>query len=224
MQILDVTKDYVIIVKPIGMPSQADPSGDPDAMTVLSATLRNMGEDSALWLVHRLDRTVGGLMIFARTPRAAARLSEKLGSDDFVKEYLAVCEGKPENGEKIDYIYKDARISKAFVVDRKRAGVKEARLISTALCSIEERTLVRVRLFTGRYHQIRVQLSHRKCPLVGDGKYGSRDKGARTPALFAYHLAFLYNGKTREYYASPDLGAYPWSMFGDVISEEVKHD
>ena len=224
MQIVKLTRDYVIINKPIGMPSQADPSNDPDALSTASLLLRKMGENSSLWLVHRLDRTVGGLLIFARGARAAAILSESLGTEDFVKEYLAVCEGNPVAGEYRDLIYKDSRISKAFIVDKKRTGVKEARLTLSPIESRDERTLVRVRLHTGRYHQIRVQLAHRKCPLVGDGKYGSRDKGARSPALFAYHLAFKYKGESYEYFASPDVTEYPWSMFAETIKREVEND
>ena len=224
MKIVKLTRDFVVAIKPIGMPSQADTTGDIDAMSKASEMLAATGENPSLWLVHRLDRTVGGLIVFARTARAAAELSASLGRETFVKEYLAVCEGAPEGGEYIDLIFKDSRISKAFIVDRKRAGVKQARLFATPLSSKDGRSLVKVRLATGRYHQIRVQFAHRRCPLVGDGKYGSRDKGSHTPALFAYHLGFEFGGSVNEFYASPDVSSYPWSMFDDEISCEVNHD
>ena len=224
MKIVKIARDFVVAVKPIGIPSQADTSGDTDAMSMLSEILASLGENPELWLVHRLDRTVGGLIVFARTARAAAELSKSLGTESFIKDYLAVAEGDPQGGEYIDLIYKDARISKAFIVEKKRIGVKEARLHATPLSKKDGRSLVKVRLSTGRYHQIRVQFAHRRCPLVGDGKYGSRDKGSRTPALFAYHLGFELGGRVNDYFASPDIGSYPWSMFEDEILREVKHD
>lgn len=224
LEIIYKDKLVVAVKKPIGMPSQPDPTGAPDAMSATSAVLAEMGEAKELWLVHRLDRVVGGVLVFARTKKAAAVLSELFASHDLEKCYLAVTEGVATEGELCDLIYKDTAKSKAFIVDRKRAGVKEARLVSrsldVAVTDGGERNLVEVKLLTGRFHQIRAQLSSRATPLVGDGKYGSRDKGARTPALYAYRLAFSLNGRGYELKSLPNTDEYPWSLFD--LTEIVK--
>ena len=217
LKILYIDKHLVAVEKPIGMPSQSDPSGDEDAMTLTSRVITERGEPSDLWLVHRLDRVVGGILVFARTKKAAAALSELFASHDLENCYLAVTEGIAAEGELCDLIYKDAARSKAFIVDRKRAGVKDARLISHSLSLADTaggaRNLVEVKLLTGRFHQIRAQLASRGTPLVGDGKYGSRDKGARTPSLYAYRLKFTYGGRDYDIGSLPAADSYPWSLF-----------
>ena len=201
------------------MPVQPDPTADKDALTLAGEMLSEMGEASALWLVHRLDRVVGGTVVFARNKRTAAALSELFSTQSTEKEYLAIVEGVAEGGVLEDLLYKDAAKSKAFVVDRKRAGVKEAFLEYRPIECVEVqgsyRTLVRVKLHTGRFHQIRAQFSTRKMPLVGDGKYGSRDSGARTPALYSARLAFSVDGRKYEISAMPDRSKYPWSLFSE---------
>ena len=218
VEIVKKDREYVIINKPIGVPSQPDPTGDPDALGMTSELLRSMDERAELWLVHRLDRTVGGLMVFARTKSAAAELCALAASDGIEKLYLAVAEGSVAGGEYRDYIYKDARLSKAFVVDSARRGVKEALLDCEPLVTHSERTLCKISLHTGRYHQIRVQMSSRGTPLVGDGKYGSRDKGARVPSLMAYSLAFSLGGKRISASVLPDASVYPWCLFEKELS------
>ena len=221
LEIIEINKDFVVVKKPVGMPSQSDPSGATDAMSETSRLLSELCEDSTLFLIHRLDRVVGGLIVFARNKRTAAILSELFASHEAEKCYLAVTEGDAPGGELSDLLYKDAAKGKAFVVDRKRQGVKEARLTYEKRAVNETpsgtRTLVEVRLMTGRFHQIRAQLSSRGLPLVGDGKYGSRDKGAHTPALFAYRLAFSVNNKKYEFSRLPDLTEYPWSLFLEIL-------
>ena len=211
------SKSIIVVCKPAGIPSQPDPSGDKDAMTLCAEALSALGESTELYPINRLDRVVGGLIVFARNKRSAAELSSIVSGADMLKEYIAVVSGKPEGGRYTDYLYKDARLSKAFRVDRKRQGVKEAILDCTPIETVSldsgDITLVRVRLYTGRYHQIRCQLSSRGYPIVGDGKYGSRDKGARCPALFADRLCFETSGERVDATASPDLGEYPWSLF-----------
>ena len=217
LRIVDIKPDFVVVEKPCGMPSQSDPSGDTDAMSETSRLLSEMGVASELWLVHRLDRVVAGLIVFARNKRAAAGLSEQFSGHDAGKIYLAVTEGEAEEGELCDLLYKDANKGKSFVVDRMRAGVKEARLVSERLSLVESceatRTLLRVTLKTGRFHQIRAQLSSRATPLVGDKKYGSRDTVARFPALFSHRIAFRLFGREYSYIALPDTESYPWSLF-----------
>ena len=132
-------------------------------------------------------------MVFARNSKAAGELSRQIQSGIFIKEYVAMVHGIPEeNGEYEDFLFKDSRKNKVFVVKRERAGVKKARLAFKRLRAGEQ-SLVRIRLYTGRSHQIRVQFSSRGFPLVGDHKYGSRDKET-APMLFSCSLKFYMDG------------------------------
>ena len=220
MEILYKNKSLIAINKPAGVPVQPDPTTDKDAMTMCAEILAEEGENNALWLVHRLDRVVGGTVVFARNKQTAAALSELFSSQSTEKEYLAVVEGVAEGGMLEDLLFKDTAKGKAFVVDRKRAGVKEAKLEYTPLQGVESErgvyTLIRVKLHTGRFHQIRAQLSSRGMPIVGDGKYGSHDNRAKMPALFSCRLAFTTGGKTYDIKKSPDNESYPWSLFDEA--------
>ena len=226
IEILYKSKNAVVVYKPPFVPSQPDPSGDDDMMILTAKTLKDMGESDALWLVHRLDRVVGGLLDFARNKKSAAKLSELVACGGLSKEYLAVCEGEAPKGELSDFLYKDALKGKSFVTDRKRAGVKEAKLISTPLQKRDGdngvRSLVKIELITGRFHQIRAQLSSRSASIVGDGKYGSRDKLSASPALFAYRLSFKLFGDTVNVVRFPDLNNYPWSLFDKTAFDQLK--
>ena len=223
MEILYIDKNIVAACKPYGMPSQSDPTGDADAMSETSRVLRERGERDALWLVHRLDRVVGGVIVFARSRESAAALSAVIADRRAVKQYLAMVEGDVSGGTLTDLIFKDSRKNKAFVVDRMRVGVKEASLDYTVLdrCDTERgaKSLVRVTLKTGRFHQIRVQFSSRGNPIIGDGKYGSHDNGAVYPALFSARLCFELWGKKYDIRALPDMSAYPWSLMHGRIEE-----
>ena len=155
--------------------------------------------------IHRLDRNVGGVMVFARNRKAAAALSRAVQEGEMVKEYLALVHGvPPEEGDWTDLLWKDSGKNKVFVVKRLRGGVKEARLEFRRLTAGEV-SLVRVRLHTGRSHQIRVQFASRGFPLVGDHKYGSRDEKA-APMLFSFRLTFPFHGVVRSFQALP-----PWT-------------
>lgn len=217
VEILFKSREFIIILKPCGVPTQSDTSGDDDAMSITSRMLSEGGEPSDLWLVHRLDRVVGGTLVFARSRESASALSALVGGAGMEKEYIAVVEGKAEGGVLRDFLYKDAKKGKAFVVSE-RKGANEALLEYTPLAVIETekgvRTLVKIKLHTGRFHQIRAQFSSRGMPIVGDGKYGSHDNKAKFPALFARRLAFEIKGKRNEAFALPDLAEYPWSLFG----------
>ena len=214
MQILYKSKNFVIINKPAGIPSQADLSGDEDALALTERALKEQGEaNTKLFLVHRLDRVVGGVLAFARNADAAHALSEIISSDGFVKEYFAVTEGEANGGVLTDYLYKDARLSRAFIVDKKRVGAKYAELSYEPLERNPKHTLVKVRLSTGRFHQIRAQLASRALPLVGDKKYGSRDARAHAPALFSANIFFECLGERVFASAMPDITAYPWCEF-----------
>ena len=219
IEILYKSRDAVVIYKPAGVPSQSDPSGDPDALNLTREKLRSLGENDALWLIHRLDRVVSGLLIFARTKHYAAVLSEYVKERLLTKEYYAVVDGEAEGATLEGLIYKDARTGKAFIVDRERAGVKKARLSYRALESVKTprgmKTLIYVTLDTGRFHQIRAQLSNERLPITGDGKYGSRDNAARNIALMAAHLGVSLPKEEIDVIRLPDLSVYPWSLFSE---------
>ena len=169
--------------------------------------------------VHRLDRGVGGVMVYAKTPLAAAKLSAAVQARELKKEYLAVVRGglESEAGEMRDLLFHDRRQNKTFVVERQRAGVKEALLEYDTVERIktahgEECSLVHVLLHTGRTHQIRVQFASRGHSLLGDGKYGARGEG-RQIALFATRLAFSHP-VTRKKMAFE----VPWEALSDILN------
>ena len=192
MEILFSDRDIVLCVKPAGLDSE---------MQAPAALKEILGGE--IYPVHRLDKNTGGLMVFARSKAAAAQLSKAIQEGSFVKEYVALVHGTPpETGDWEDLLWKDSGKNKVYVVKRMRGGVKKARLEFTRLTAGEE-SLVRVRLHTGRTHQIRVQFASRGYPLVGDRKYGARDS-APAPMLFSCKLTFPYRGKTLEFEKLPD--------------------
>jgi len=198
MDILYSDKNIAVIIKPVGLDSETETP---------AAIKQTLGGE--IFPIHRLDKNVGGVMIYARTKAAAASLSKAVQEGLMIKEYVALVHGMPpENGDWKDLLFKDSRKNKVFVVNRERKGVKKARLefkrLSTvASLSTDETSLVHVRLHTGRSHQIRVQFASRGFPLVGDHKYGSRDE-AIAPKLFSCRITFPYRGTTAVYEALPD--------------------
>ena len=192
MEILYSDKEIAVCVKPVGL----------DSETEVPAQLQN-ALGGAAFTLHRLDKNVGGVMVYARTKAAAAALSRAIQEGSMVKEYVALVHGAPpENGEWEDLLWKDSKQNKVFVVKRMRGGVKKARLEYVRLTEGAE-SLVRIRLHTGRSHQIRVQFASRGYPLVGDHKYGARDSSP-APMLFSCRLTFPYRRKTLQFEAKPD--------------------
>lgn len=187
MEILYQDNEITVCVKPVGVDSEHE----------LPQLLG--GEHYTL---HRLDKNVGGVMVFARTKAAAARISREIQAGNVVKEYVALVHGTPsESGDWEDWLFKDSRKNKVFAVKKQRPGVKYARLEFARLTD-GERSQVRIRLHTGRSHQIRVQFASRGFPLVGDHKYGSRAPET-APMLFSCRLTFPHKGETVSFSALP---------------------
>lgn len=192
MEILYSDRDLAVCVKPVGLDSEQE---------VPAALKEQLGGE--IFPIHRLDKNVGGVMIYARTKQAAAALSKAVQEGSMVKEYVAMVHGTPpESDDWTDLLWKDSKKNKVFVVKRERGGVKKARLEFRRLTAGEE-SLVRIRLYTGRSHQIRVQFSSRGFPLVGDHKYGSRDEKT-APMLFSCRITFPWKGQTKVFEAMPD--------------------
>lgn len=191
MEILYSDANIAVCIKPVGLDSEQEV---PDAL------IQQLG--GQIFPIHRLDKNVGGVMVYARTKPAAASLSKAVQDGTMVKEYVAMVHGiPPEQGDWEDLLWKDSRKNKVFVVKRVRGGVKKARLEFTRL-SQGETSLVRIRLHTGRSHQIRVQFASRGYPLVGDHKYGARDSSP-APMLFSCCVSFPYQGKLRRFEQLP---------------------
>lgn len=189
----------IVVEKPCNIPSQADKTGDEDMLTLIKSYIKekyNKPGEVFLGLVHRLDRPVGGIMVFARTSKAASRLSESIRLKDFSKKYLAVVEGKFENkaGTLEDYLFKDEALNKSRVVSKDKKGAKLAKLTYEVIEEYENISLVKINLETGRHHQIRVQFANSGHPLVGDQKYGKSNPGVQI-ALWAYELEFKHPTK-----------------------------
>ena len=194
MEILYSDKNIAVCVKPVGLDSEQE------APQELRKTLG--GE---IFPLHRLDKNVGGVMVFARTKAAAAQFSRMIQEGKLVKEYVAMVHGTPpETGDWQDLLWKDSQKNKVFVVKRERKGVKSARLEYVRLTDTDP-SLVRIRLHTGRSHQIRVQFASRGFPLMGDHKYGARDE-ATAPMLFSCRITFPYQGKETSFEQLP-----PWA-------------
>ena len=192
MEILFEDKNLIVCVKPVGLDSEHE----------LVSKLKE-SYSGEIFVVHRLDKNVGGVMVFARNKQTAALLSKYIQEGNMVKEYVAIVHGKPEaKGDWTDLLWKDSSKNKVFVVKRERKGVKKARLEYTAIPQ-EDTSLVQIRLHTGRSHQIRVQFSSRGFPLVGDHKYGSKDKEIN-PMLFSCRITFPYQKEIRSFEFYPE--------------------
>ncbi len=195
VQLLYSDSDLIVCVKPVGLDSEHE---------LPEAIVAQCGGE--VFTVHRLDKNVGGVMVYARTKKAAATLSRAITEGSMVKEYAAMVHGiPPEDGVWEDLLFKDAKKNKVYIVDRERSGVKRAKLAFERRTS-GERSLVFVRLYTGRSHQIRVQFASRGYPLVGDRKYGGRDEMA-SPMLFSRRITFPWKGKELCFEAMPDWAA-----------------
>ena len=222
MNILFEDKYMLAAVKPQGMPSQADKTGDPDLLSLLEEHAKQ-----PLGLLHRLDRPVGGVILFAKDKNAEAILSKDLQENRLNKRYLTVLCGKlpAEQGTLEDYLLKNARTNLSEVVSKDRKGAKKAILHYTKIAETETDmgwlTLAEIKLETGRHHQIRVQTSHAGFPIWGDKKYHKNfpKRGKAEIALWSYKLEGIHP-KTKESFsltAKPDKE--PFSLFAEVLRE-----
>ena len=184
MEVIFEDNHIIVVKKQPNIPSQSDKTEDMDMLTIVKEYIKEKYKKPGnvyLGLVHRLDRPVGGVMIFAKTSKAASRLSEQVREKTFKKKYLAVVDGKFEekNGTLEDYLYKDERNNISKVVNKDKKNAKFAKLDYEVLAynEVKNLSLVKVNLHTGRHHQIRVQLAHAGHSIFGDQKYGTRGKG-----------------------------------------------
>ncbi|MGM9882509.1 MAG: RluA family pseudouridine synthase [Bacilli bacterium] len=181
----------LVVEKPAGIPVQADSSKDIDMLTILKEYRKrkeNKPGDAFIGLVHRLDRPVSGIMVFAKTSKAASRLSDQIRNNTFHKTYYAIIRGIiPKEGKFEDYLVKNEKENKSYVTTKEKGkySALEYELISTK----DNMSLVKINLITGRAHQIRVQFSSRGYPIIGDSKYGNNPDNINI-ALFASSITF----------------------------------
>ena len=218
VKVLYEDNHIIVAIKPCGVLSQSDGSGNPDMLTILKAYIKEKYSKPGevyLGLVHRLDRPVSGVMVFARTSKAASRLSEQIRTRKVEKIYRCVVKGVLEGSGRLEnYIFKDESRNMVTVSDTERPGYKTSYLDYKALASKDGLTLVEVKLGTGRSHQIRAQMAHAGYPLFADQKYGEADKGCKDIALEAYKLTFEHPVK-RELitFEAPIPQEFPWNLF-----------
>ena len=188
----------IVVEKPNNIPSQEDKTGDEDMLTIIKKYIKekyNKPGEVYLGLVHRLDRPTGGVMVFAKTSKAASRLSDQIRNKQIKKKYMAVCDGKLEKDKDTwcDFLQKNERTNMSKVVSKETKNSKEA-ILDYELIVYNEKTnlsTVKINLHTGRHHQIRVQFASRNHSLFGDQKYGTRGRGKQL-RLWAYYLSFIH--------------------------------
>ena len=218
VKVLFEDNHIIVAIKPAGVLSQGDGSNAPDMLTILKAYVKEKYQKPGevyLGLVHRLDRPVSGVMVFARTSKAASRLSEQIRNRRVEKIYRCVVTGVLKGEGRLEnFISKDESKNIVTVSDSEKPGFKASYLDYRALASKDGMTLTEVKLGTGRTHQIRAQMAHAGHPLLGDRKYGNPDDRTKDIALEAYKLSFEHPVK-REFitFEAPIPESYPWSLF-----------
>lgn len=205
MKIIYIDKYIAVCEKADGELSEGE--GERCIPTLLSNRMRDSGESNLrIYPVHRLDRETAGVIVYARDSGTAAKLSESIRNGLFKKEYLAIVHGIPKesSGSFSDLLFYNRTSGKAFVTNRHRTGVKEARLDYSLEKEQNGLSLIRIRLHTGRTHQIRVQFASRGLPIVGDRRYGAPKGGTHGIALVSYRLSFPHpiSGNTIDFFAN----------------------
>ena len=223
LKVLYEDNHIIVVEKPVNIPSQGDKTGDTDLLTMVKEYLKEKYQKPGnvyVGLIHRLDRPVGGVMVFAKTSKAAARLSEQVREKQFQKTYLVICNGKMETnkGELQDYLWKNEQKNTSKVVKKETKNSKLAILEYEVLKYEPEINLsvLKILLHTGRHHQIRVQLSSRNHSIYGDQKYGGRGHGKQI-ALWAYQLV-LQHPITKEWmtFSSIPEKIGSWKILEDI--------
>lgn len=218
IKILYEDNHVIVCIKPAGVLSQSDGSGAPDMLAILKRYIKEKyGKPGEVYLglVHRLDRPVSGVMVFARTSKAASRLSEQIRTRKVEKLYRCVVNGVLEGSGRLEnYISKDEARNIVTVSDSEKPGYKASYLDYRAIATKDGLTLTEIRLGTGRSHQIRAQMAHNGYPLVGDQKYGLKDNRCKDIALESFKLSFEHPVK-REFIAfeAPIPEGFPWNLF-----------
>ncbi|MBQ7785424.1 MAG: RluA family pseudouridine synthase [Clostridia bacterium] len=208
----------LVVVKPPNMPTQADASGDADLHSTMKQYIAEKYQKPGavyLGLVHRLDRPVGGLVVLARTSKAADRLSEQVRKKTLARQYAAAVRGgTPHRQELNDWLLKDEKTNTVRAVKEGTAGAKDAKLEYELAGRADDLSLLRVKLYTGRSHQIRVQLSHSGNPIWGDARYGQGKPGEQI-ALWGAHLGLIHPTKKEAMHfdALPPADKQPWCRF-----------
>ena len=217
MNIIYEDKYLIAVVKPVGIVSEGADGIEDKVKEYLETKCETL-----TGLVNRLDYGVSGLILLAKTKESAKRLNKLVAQNQIKKEYLAVVHSAPKENEGTfkDVLFKDSKSNKSYVVKTLRKGAKEAELDYVLLETIDAQkgkiSLIKVQLKTGRTHQIRVQFSSRKMPLVGDGKYGGRDNC--DIALYSYRMTFNhpFTNKTISIESMPYKDKYPWNEFLNI--------
>ena len=230
LKILFEDNHIIVVEKTPNIPSQSDKTGDIDMLTLVKQYIKekyNKPGNVYLGLIHRLDRPVGGIMIFAKTSKAASRLSDEVREKVFKKKYLAVVDGKIEKtkGSLENYLYKDERNNMSKVVNKDKKNAKLAKLDYEVLFydEVKNLSLLKINLHTGRHHQIRVQLSNFGHSIFGDQKYGTRGTGKQI-ALWAYELTIMHP-ITKEEMTFIDLPEKvgTWSILKKINNWNMEH-
>jgi 23S rRNA pseudouridine1911/1915/1917 synthase len=213
----------IVVEKPVNILSQSDETGDADLLTILKQDIKrryNKPGNVYLGLVHRLDRPVGGVMVFARTSKAASRLSDQIRKRELKKTYTAIVHGVPKMraAQLEHYLEKDSKTNTVRVVESTRDAAKKAVLDYVVIESSKSLSMVKINLHTGRPHQIRVQFSASGHPLYGDQKYGAKfNKPGQQIALWSARIAFTHPTlKTNLEFDSSPPDSYPWSLFSST--------
>ena len=219
LQILYEDAYLIVAVKPAGILSESE--GMPKLLAGSIGCER-------IFCVHRLDRDVGGVIVYAKDSATAANFSASIANHTIVKEYLTVVQGLPESpsGTLRDLLFHDAAKNKTYVVSRQRRGVREAALEYRLIATVQDAvagplSLLFVTLHTGRTHQIRVQFASRKLPVAGDRRYGSTLRDCNI-ALFSHGLSFAHpiSGETTTLHALPPA-TWPWTVFSGQLQEPI---
>ena len=212
----------LVVIKPQNIPTQEDSSGDKDMLTLVKEYIKekyNKPGNVYVGLVHRLDRPTGGVMVFAKTSKAAARLSEAIKNNELTKNYLTVVNGEPRvHQQKLtDYLKKNEKTNMVTVVGSAVSGAKYAELNYETLATEQNTSLVKVDLITGRSHQIRAQFSNMGNPVYNDFKYGAKTKG--NLMLWAYKLVLIHpvTQKKMTFTVLPEIKG-KWALYEKIIS------